>query len=298
MKRVAGYMGVVASEIEVRYSEEDKIRFAGKRHDSSEMIQRNAAGKFEIWLEVTNLNDPERMVAAIAHCLGKVLLKGLRTYQIDADEIEPLTDLLVVFMGLGLFPANTDLREDYWFDLQQGGWTIDKQSHLSMNMFGYAFAMLARSRDENQPIWMKSLRLDVRKACSDSLACLPSIFDPRQALNNPVRFPFRSHSTEKAIESEPRQNDEMPVPLKTCSYCSELITENNAIEEDHITHDGLAICSSCRFSMLQSDEEAKLIAAINAKVREDAGRLISKVMNWIAFAGILLLLIMVFKRAF
>src|SRR5262245_31383745 len=60
------------------------------------------------------LDDPHTVVATIAHELGHVHLLGDGRLTGDEIDHEPLTDLLTVFLGMGLFTANSRIREKHW----------------------------------------------------------------------------------------------------------------------------------------------------------------------------------------
>lgn len=132
--RVARYMEVNPDTLEIHYYEETRNPLADQHQGSAGMYLQNDKGKFEIWLEVTNLHDPERMIASIAHELGHVLLLGQGRITSDADDHEPLTDLITIFFGLGAFPANTALHENYWDIGNHSGWTIG-QTRLSQHEY-------------------------------------------------------------------------------------------------------------------------------------------------------------------
>lgn len=121
-------------------------------------------GKFCVWIEAANLADPLRMIATMAHELGHVHLLGHGRISVEAEDHEPLTDLLTVFFGLGVLTANAVIREETWRDGQYSGWKITRNGYLSMTTYGYALARFARSRGEDGANWSRELRPDVRAA--------------------------------------------------------------------------------------------------------------------------------------
>jgi hypothetical protein len=112
--------------------------------------------KAVVRLEVSNLEDPMTVVGTLAHELGHVLLLGEGRISEGADDHEPLTDLLTVFMGLGIFTANSRVRT-FRGQLKGAG-------YLSQPMFGHALALFAWIRNESKPAWARHLCLDVRAA--------------------------------------------------------------------------------------------------------------------------------------
>src|SRR5579863_2187491 len=58
-------------------------------------------------LRSTQLSDPLSLVATMAHELGHVILLGGELISPKTPDHEPLTDLLTVFLGFGIFNANS-----------------------------------------------------------------------------------------------------------------------------------------------------------------------------------------------
>jgi hypothetical protein len=100
----------------------------------------------------------------MAHELGHVHLLGHGRLTPDAEDHEPLTDLLTVFLGLGVFTANAVIREQYWDAGGWAGWKMGRRGYLGMPVYGYALALFARTRGEDGSAWSGELRPDVRSA--------------------------------------------------------------------------------------------------------------------------------------
>ena len=115
-----------------------------------------------IWLEQTRLDEPHSVVSTLAHELGHVHLLADRRCDQNTPDHEPLTDLLVVYFGLGIFAANNALREVNWRSGGWAGWSIGRQGYLNMPEFAYALALYSHARKEHRPRWAKFLRPDVR----------------------------------------------------------------------------------------------------------------------------------------
>jgi hypothetical protein len=58
-------------------------------------------------LRQSQLNDPLSLVATLAHELGHVILLGGGLMEHSIEDMEPMTDLLTVFLGFGIFNANS-----------------------------------------------------------------------------------------------------------------------------------------------------------------------------------------------
>lgn len=169
LDRVCGYMGVDPSAVEMSlYAEGDPTAgnpiFGGGLRDGTAGLYHPEGGRYRVWVEAANLDDPLAMVATMAHELGHVHLLGHGRVSGDAEDHEPLTDLLTVFLGLGVFTANSVIRERYWHEGNYSGWSIGRRGYLGMPAYGYAFALFARARGEYGPAWAQELRPDVRSA--------------------------------------------------------------------------------------------------------------------------------------
>ena len=171
MRLVAGYMNVDSSTLRLKIFEEVRPKFEGKWSGVSGGY-RETRGRFEIGIEVSTLDDPFDVVATLAHEIGHVILLGQRRVSPLEEDHELLTDLLTVFLGLGIFTANSVIHETYWTEGQSSGWSIARRGYMSMNMYGYAFALYAFSHSELRPDWAKFLRPDVRSATKKGLRFL------------------------------------------------------------------------------------------------------------------------------
>ncbi len=130
-------------------------------------------GKAVVAVEANTLADPMHLVAVMAHELGHVRLIGEQ--RIDPEEHEdhePLTDLAVVYFGLGIFPANTAVTYSQWTDGQWSGWSAARTGYMCERMYGYALGLYARARGEDRPPWAPHLRLNVRSALARTLKYL------------------------------------------------------------------------------------------------------------------------------
>jgi hypothetical protein len=120
----------------------------------------------------TQLKDPLSLIATIAHELGHVILLGGRLIDIRTEDHEPLTDLLTVFLGLGIFTANSSSRFRQYQDDRRQGWSMQRLGYLPEEVYGYALAKFAAERLEDQPEWVKYLSTNVRSYFKNSHAWL------------------------------------------------------------------------------------------------------------------------------
>jgi hypothetical protein len=113
-------------------------------------------------IRATQLKDPLSLVATVAHELGHVILLGGRLLDFKTQEHEPLTDLLTVFLGLGIFTANSAGRFTQFQEDRRQGWSMHRLGYLPEEVYGYALARFARERGEDKPVWIKHLSTNVR----------------------------------------------------------------------------------------------------------------------------------------
>jgi hypothetical protein len=118
---------------------------------------RYIAGKGEerpiIAINRSLLNDTLTLVASLAHELGLVILLDGGHMERDAGEIEPLSDLLTVYLGLGVFTANASRQFRKYQPDGRRGWSMSRLGYLPETVFGYALACFAKVRGELEPAW-------------------------------------------------------------------------------------------------------------------------------------------------
>ncbi len=172
LDRVCGYMDINPGTVELSlYEDRNPVHNVQGRQVTAGLYHPEAE-KFRIWIEISNLSDPLAMVGTMAHELGHVHLLGHGRISHEAEDHEPLTDLLTVFFGLGIFSANSVIREKHWHDGNFSGWSIARMGYLRMSEYAYALACFARSRHEDGAEWSRELRLDVRSAFQQAMRFL------------------------------------------------------------------------------------------------------------------------------
>lgn len=179
LDRVCGYMEIDPATIELTLYKDRTPAFEGRWRTTLGTYHSDGA-KFHIRVEETNLTDPLAMVATMAHELGHVHLLGHGRISEEVDDHEPLTDLFTVYAGMGVFTANSVIRERTWHRGEVSGWSIGRQGYLGMPAYGYAFARFARARSEANAKWAKELRLDVRSAYKQAMRFLAEEAGPEQ----------------------------------------------------------------------------------------------------------------------
>ena len=154
MDRLCGYMAIDSATLGLEICDDDQLPGAAGHYDPN--------GQTTIRIAESQLHDPERLVATLVHELSHEILLGGGLLKRTIADHEWITDLLPVFLGIGIFGANATVRHEV---KQVGGgyrWKIGKQGYLTSRVFGYAFALFAFMREEDEPDWASHLRPDAR----------------------------------------------------------------------------------------------------------------------------------------
>ncbi len=175
-EQVCRYMDVDSDRVGLRF-------FAGGNplyleDDRGHAISTGPAGLYEedgmrtlIHLETSQFHEPEELVGTMAHELAHVRLLGEGRADPDIFDNELLTDLTVVYHGLGIFMANSPrawLSDfSHWPETE-----APRPEYMTMPMFGYALAHAAWFRREESPAWAKHLHPDARATFYHSLKYL------------------------------------------------------------------------------------------------------------------------------
>jgi hypothetical protein len=123
-------------------------------------------------LRSSQFKDPLSLVATVAHELGHVILLGGGLLSPQTSDHEPLTDLLAVFLGLGIFNANASGQFKQHQEERKYGWSVKRLGYLPQQAYGYALAKFAREREENNPAWAKYLSTNVHAYFKQSTSWL------------------------------------------------------------------------------------------------------------------------------
>jgi hypothetical protein len=128
--------------------------------------------KFIISVKKSKSENPISLIGTIAHELCHVMLLGENRISPNDLDMEPLTDLLTVYYGLGIFTGNSAIQTGRYFTSQGEGWHIERQGYLPQEYFGYSLALWAFLRNEHKPDWLKHCSVDIKEYCKKSLQLL------------------------------------------------------------------------------------------------------------------------------
>jgi hypothetical protein len=165
LKRVCDYMRVSRDRLELElFSDKSKEMrnhlpmFESSGRGAAGEFVSSGAGRIKIRISTDHLNDPMSMIAVIAHELGHVLLLADSRISSERKDHEHLTDLLTVWLGLGIFTANSTFKFSQWSGGFKQGWESRRLGYLTEQMFGYSLAWFAFARGERRPPWSKYLQ--------------------------------------------------------------------------------------------------------------------------------------------
>jgi hypothetical protein len=177
LQRLCRFMLLDPTRLELRFFSHNEthkleLAYAGERFQSGPaglFIHPKDSQRLVIALEDSGLEHPATLAAVICHELGHVHLLGDRRILPDTPDSEPLTDLLTVFFGAGIFNANAVFQFGQWQSHSHQGWKASRLGYLSEELFGYALACYAWYRGELNPTWQKHLRSNILFYFDDSL---------------------------------------------------------------------------------------------------------------------------------
>ena len=173
--RVCGYMDVSPDLVELRFTSKPNklwlVNEAGKALPHAAGTYQEGNDRFLIRLERDGLDDTMGLTGTIAHELAHVRLLGESRVSSRIYDNELLTDLTVVFHGLGIFLANSPRVWESQFTTWPDSYLI-KPEYMTPPMFGHALAHLAWFRGERKPAWGRHLHMGARANLKQGLRYL------------------------------------------------------------------------------------------------------------------------------
>ena len=184
LDRVCGYMGVdpggVALDLYTEYVEAAELPVVTVRRHGTAGQYEAAGDRSIVAIEAASARRPRSLIATVAHELGHVLLLGGGLIPATRRDGEPLTDLVTVYLGLGIFTANA--AHEHWHTpghpASIGRWHTAGQGYLTEPMYGYALARYALLREETKPAWAAHLDANPRVYLKKSLRYLREVSTP------------------------------------------------------------------------------------------------------------------------
>jgi hypothetical protein len=188
LDRVCDYIGVAPNLVAIKLVDDRQniwlVNERGQYLPTAAGTYHEGNQKFRICISTAELIRPMDLVGTIAHELAHARLLGEGRIPDDLFDNELLTDLTVVFHGLGIFLANSPRNWDSSYS-KWPGTTLKKPEYMTPPMFGYALAHLAWHRSEERPEWAKHLHPSARANLKQGLRYLAetcdSAFPPSKA---------------------------------------------------------------------------------------------------------------------
>ena len=234
-------LSVVCELMEIDSKELELCLYRDATASTAGLYERIGDGHHRIWVETSVLRHPLRLVSTLAHELAHVhLIGGGRLKPEQFPDHEPLTDLLVVFFGLGVVCANEVLHEEHWKDGPYVGWYLSRKGYLTMQDYGYALALHAQFRKERQPAWRSHLRLDVRKYFDQSMRYLDEWMPDLELVNDVLTIPaLLLDRTSEGIDECSSTIEE-----GSCVFCGSVVKV-----------DDQEVCEECQLSIEENTRE-------------------------------------------
>jgi len=178
-RRVCGNMNVSRSKVELSLipdSSELMEMLPAYSHRSNDAAGLHFSGGEEerplIAVRQSLLKDPLTAIATLAHELGHVILLDGGHMSRDAEDMEPMTDLVTVYLGLGIFTANASRRFLQFQDDRSQSWSMNRLGYLPEPVYAYALARFAKERGEEKPAWTAHLSTNLKTWFRQSAAWL------------------------------------------------------------------------------------------------------------------------------
>ena len=174
LERLCEHMGVDRDRLLLEHDERDdadglsgEVPVSSRSHGAAGHF-RMRGGRPVIGIRDDQAERPMALVATIAHELGHVLLLADGRISAGRKDHEPLTDLLTVFFGVGVFAANSAFE----FARDENSYRTSRLGYLTEPMFGYALARYAWLRGEPDPPWARHLDTNPRAFLKQGLRYL------------------------------------------------------------------------------------------------------------------------------
>jgi hypothetical protein len=145
------------------------------------------------------IGDPFAVTATLCHELAHEILIGGGLIHPGESDHEPVTDLLMAFLGIGIIATNETVKAKAWQAELMEYFSISKSGYLSAREFGYAMAQFAFHRGEESPDWARYLRPDAADVLKKGLRFLKMTGDTIYHPDRPNE-PMQLASTATAIE--------------------------------------------------------------------------------------------------
>ncbi len=172
-EQVCEYMGVGSSRVDLRFYRVGDHRALTPLDGWAWTVglYQDKDGRAIVQIEESQFDEPLSLVATFAHELAHVRLLGEHRLEKDEEDGEQVTDLLAVFLGFGVFMANSASRTNVFLGLVEGR-ESSRLGYLSDTELAYALAIVAWLHCEGKPPWANLLRPNVRQPMVEAIRWL------------------------------------------------------------------------------------------------------------------------------
>ncbi|WP_044213064.1 hypothetical protein [Flammeovirga sp. OC4] len=129
-----------------------------------------------ILIERGLLNNPQALIATIAHELCHYIIMEEKGYYFEEYENELRTDLTAIAYGFGLFLGNTKFNFNQWSSGGMQGWSSSSQGYLPQKVIAYAMAEICMRKRDLEPEVLQYANKSFKKDLQKSLKYLKSIY--------------------------------------------------------------------------------------------------------------------------
>ena len=167
---INAYLKTVCGFMDVEYKNVSPKIFAYTGHDNfyplatPDSIGSRPCGlyyyyarKHQIAIDQSLLSSPPSFVATIAHALAHAKLENDAVPEQNRENEELLTDLATIFLGMGIFTANSIFGFDQFASARSHGWRAKRTGYIEEESAGYALALFAYMKGDTKPVWAKFL---------------------------------------------------------------------------------------------------------------------------------------------
>ena len=173
LDRLADYMGMGHEAIALEVLDVDRPAGPSACYDPETAT---------LFVGAEHLGDAQELLALFARELSYALLLDRGILTEDVDHPQAVVELFPVFLGVGVFGANAAVYERSGQAGLMSWWVVGRQGHLPARILGYAHALFAFVRGEEELPWAAALRPDAAVPLREGLLYLrrtgDSLFHP------------------------------------------------------------------------------------------------------------------------
>jgi len=164
LEKVGEFYGIDVSPIQLSFYQEGESDLTNNiilnKSKGTVGLYFKKNGKYNVAINVKQLEQPQSLVAVMAHEVAHYILLGMKK---EYGASEELTDLLAIAGGFGIFLANSAFSfSQYQTGDGWGGWSYSSQGYLSQQQIGYAMAFIEEQRSGKLPDWQQHFTNNVK----------------------------------------------------------------------------------------------------------------------------------------